>query len=214
VPFAPDPCAWVITVKQKKPRQPPANPADAAAYARVAQSHSRIVRVEVEKAGKDRHEVTFWENKTTTSLYVHDGWVIFQPLHWPPDQALASRVDGPLSPVKGARGDFSDLDWIRSEAFAGRQPYSGQDCYFYEDKTHPALAESDPLVDHSPGVRAWIEVRSRLPIAIEDDSVLETFTYRQSNVNVELTGIFAATYERATKGTTGSEHGAGSPNVP
>ena len=200
---APDPSAWVINVQQKKPLQPPSDQKAAAIYQRVLQAFPRLLRVEVAKSGPNRREVTFWENKKTSSLFVHNGWVIFQPADWPADHAMAVPVNSRMSPIKGGiKSDFSDVDWIRPEAYIGKQSYSGQECYYYEDKKHAALSGGDTTVARPSGVRAWIEVKSHLPIAVEDDSVLKTFTYRQSNINVELTGVFATAYENSLKATT------------
>ena len=195
---APNPSAWVITVKQKKTLQPPSDPKAAALFQKMALALPRTLRVEVEKAGVDRCEVSFLENNLTDSLFIHDGWVVYQPLNWPRTQALAVPINHRLSPIKGGiKSDFTDLDWVRADVYVGRRSYGGQDCYYYEDKKHAPLSGGSSLLAVPPGVHAWIEVNTRLPLAVEDEAVLKTYAYRSSNVNVTLPDVFAAAYKRA-----------------
>ena len=203
----PDPCAWTIEVEQKKPRQlPPDDPRQAAAYKRALQAYPRMLRVRVEKAGSNRHQETLWDNGKKETLWIYKGWVVFQPASFPADQAIALPATDRNSPVKdGTDSDFPDFSWIRPEAFVKTVAYHGQPCHYYEDKEAPPLKGGDTLTTPVNGVKAWIEVKSRLPIAVEDAAVLKKYTYRQSGVNIQLAGVFATAYHNAVEAAKSHE---------
>ena len=146
------------------------------------------------------------QDRKKGSVWIHEGWVVFQPSHWPADKAMAVPVNHRLSPVKGGiKSDFADLDWIRPEVFVRTVMYGGQQCYYYEDKKAHPLTGGDTLTTPVNGVKAWIEVKSRLPIAVEDAAVLKKYTYRQSGVNIQLAGVFATAYHNAVEAAKSHE---------
>ena len=197
----PDPCAWTIEVEQKKPRQlPPDDPRQAAAYKRALQAYPRMLRVRVEKAGSNRHQETLWDNGKKETLWIYKGWVVFQPASFPADQAIALPATDRNSPVKdGTDSDFPDFSWIRPEAFVKTVAYHGQPCHYYEDKEAPPLKGGDTLTPTPvKKIQAWIDVKTRLPVAVEDDAVLKTFHFlKEAPTSMELTGVFATAYDNA-----------------
>ena len=203
VAAAPDGCAWTIDVQQKKPRpSPPTDPKWVYAYKRALEIYPRILRVTDVKSGKDRLEETSYENGKTGTLYIYNGYVVYQPMNWPADKALAMPVNYRDSPVKGGLGsDFPDVGWIRPEVFAGTVMYEGQRCHYYEDKNASPVSGGDHLNPaKTKGVRAWIDARTRLPIAVEDEAVFKKYTYSQSAVTIQLEGVFAKAYQDAIAG--------------
>jgi len=206
VAAAPDPGGWVIDVLQKKPRPaPPSDPKWLNAYKRALDIYPRIVRITSEKADGDRYEETLYENGKKGVMYIYKGWVVYRPVAWPEDKALALPVNSRYSPVKGGLGpDFADLDWIRPEVFVGTVMYEGRRCYQYEDKEGQPISGGDALdTAKTKGVRAWIDAKTLLPLAVEDDAVLKRYTYNQKAVSIQLSGVFAAAYESALAAAKG-----------
>ena len=203
VAVLPDSCAWTIDVVQKLSRpSPPDDPRQAAAYKRVSAASPRMVRISMEKTGEDLHKETLWENGKTDNLWIYHGWVIFQPIDFATDQATALPVNSRMSPVRGeTRVDFPDLSWLVPKAFVKTVTYHGQRCDYYEDKEAPPLVGGDilnPVV--FKGARAWIDVNTRLPVAVENDAVLKKYHFpKEAPDRIRLTGIFATTYNNATK---------------
>src|ERR1700722_6374795 len=74
-----NPCAWIIDVERKKPRQKQsADPAQAANYKRLTDIYPLLVRVTVEKVGKDCHRKKIFDNQKEENVWVYKGVVIFQ----------------------------------------------------------------------------------------------------------------------------------------
>lgn len=200
VATAPDPIAWTIDVRQKKPRQAaPADPKQARIYKRLVDIYPLLVRETVEKSGKDWHREKVFDNQTKENIWVRNGIVVYQYHYFPPERVIAVSVSDHISPVKGGFGpDFPELYWIRAEAFVKSEMYGGHLCYYYEDKNARPLQGGDALAAvPQKGNRAWIDAKTRLPIAMEDDTMLKTYTYHQSAVNIQLTGVFATAYQKA-----------------
>ena len=205
-------CAWTIDVQQKRPRQPPpADPKAAAVYKRMLDASPRMIRVSTERAGENAHKETFWEDGKTDSLWIYNGWVILKPVNYPVNQVTAMPMHSRLSPVKDGLGaDFPDLVWLTSETFVKTEPYHGQSCHYYEDKNASALQGGDALNPNIPkGVRAWIDAKTRLPVAVEDDAVIKKFHFiKNPPEKLEPTGAFAVAYDEATKRHAGNEEAA------
>jgi len=63
VASVPDPFSWTIEVRQKRARPTlPDDPKQATASKRLEEIYPRITSVTVEKAGKNRHEETVYDN--------------------------------------------------------------------------------------------------------------------------------------------------------
>ena len=205
VAAAPDPGGWVIDVQQKKPLPtPPSDPKWLDAYKRALDIYPRIVSVTSEKADGNRYEETLYENGKKRVMYIYKGWVVYRPQDWPEDKALALPINHRDSPVKGGLGpDFADLSWIRPEVFVKTVTYHGQRCHYYEDNEAAPLAGGgnlNPAATNAKGVKAWIDASTHLPVAVEDDAMLKIFHFlKGAPVSIELKGIFATAYDKATK---------------
>ena len=76
--------------------------------------------------------------------------------------------------------------------------YLGHSCHYYEDKKAQPLGGGDTLTDPAgKGNRAWIDAKTRLPIAVEDDNLLKLYSYRAGPATIQPTGIFAEALARA-----------------
>jgi len=203
IAVAPDPGAWSIEVKQKKTRPAPSSdPKQAATYKRLKDIYPLLVREVVEKVGKEWHREKFFDNNTMENVWVYKGFVIFQYHHFQPNVVTVLPIHDPLSPVKeDFSPNFSELSWIRPEVFVKTVTYQGQRCHYYEDKEASQLKEGDALnpVD-SKGVSAWINVKTRLPVAVEDAAVIKKYTYtKKIPESIQLSGVYSAAYENAVR---------------
>ena len=125
----------------------------------------------VEKVGKEWHHEKLFDNQKRENVWVYKGFAIFQFRNFPSDKVTVTPVNNPISPVKGGFGpDFPELSWIRADAFVKTVMYNGQRCHYYEDTNAPPLAGGDELnFRRNPrAVRAWINAKTRLPVAVED----------------------------------------------
>lgn len=202
VATAPAPVAWTIEVHQKKPRRmKPDNPKKTDAYKRLLDIYPLLEREKVEKVGNDWHREKFYNNHTSDSVWVIKGVVIFHYHHFPPDRVLAMPAGDHNSPVKGGFGlDFPDLDWMHAETFVKTVTYQGQRCYYYETRNASPLEGGDALnPPETNRVRAWINVKTRLPVAVEDAAVLKKYSFaKEAPDSIQLSGIFATAYSSIT----------------
>lgn len=196
----PDQYEWTIDVQQKQPRiPPPTDPKWLNSYKRALEIFPRLLRVKTEKSGKDLFEETLYEGGKIGVIYLYKDCVIFRRFDWPVDKALAFRADSSTSPARGGLGrEFPDVAWIRPEVFLGTVIHDGVRCHHYLDKNAPPLVGGDHLSQtKANGVEAWIDEKSRLPVAVEDAAVVKKYSYRPFNGKVQPTGIFATAYEES-----------------
>jgi len=192
-----DPCAWTIDVQYATPRKSP-DSKQAKTAKRLMDIYPLMIRETVEKAGPNWHREKLFDNRTKENVWVYKGTVLFQFQNFPPDKVTALPINDPVSPVKSDFGpDFPDLDWIRPEVFVKTVTYHGQNCHFYEDKEVAPLDGGDALKPSTAnGRRAWIDVKTRLPVAVEDDVMLKRYSFlKDPSPSIEPSGIFATAYQ-------------------
>ena len=199
----PDSFAWTIDVQRKKPRVvPSADPGQETTYKRLMDIDPLLMRETVEKAGKEWHREKFYDNQRKDNFWVCNGMVAFQFQHFPQDKVTAMPTNNIISPVKGGFGpDFPELDWIDAKYFVGTVSLAGQMCHFYRKQNAKPLGFRDELTPapKTSLVSAWINAKTRLPVAIEDDEIVERYTYRAGPASIQPTGIFAEALGRAMK---------------
>jgi hypothetical protein len=184
---APDPGSWTIIVKQKRPPPPrTADPRLLALQSLLLKANPRMVQQKVEKAGKEWHGETQWEDGSSDTLWIYRGMALFRPRNYPPDKIGMMGANAPLAPHPPAV-DFPDLTWIDAKCFVGSTDYQGTKCYLYQQGSSSS---------QNGQISAWIAADSRLPIALEDDSVLKTYTFNSAPSTLQLDGLFASTYRR------------------
>lgn len=195
----PTPFAWTIEVQHRTPRpDPPTDPVKAASFRRAMAISPRIVRITVDKADNAWRRESIYENQTKDTQWHQGNVMLLQGHHFPPDNVIAI----PMDASKATLGkDFPELDWIHPEVYVKKESHLGRLCYFYEEKKGKPINGRDPFLPAPSGsitLRAWIDVKSRLPIAFEDDELSLTYSYRPGPVTLEPNGPFAAAYDRAS----------------
>jgi hypothetical protein len=186
VAAAPNPGNWTITIKQKQPA--PRTPADAR-QAKLAMlkgaNRQRMVAQTVEQAGKDWHwETTYEDGKKDTYWIYHGIAVMFQSRYFDQDKMIMDSAGAHTAPEKPDRTDFPDVAWIDANHFTGSVPHAGRKCHVY---ARPAGA------GHGKAV-AYIDAQTRLPVTVETDDTLKTYTFNQASDTITPQGIFARRY--------------------
>ena len=151
--------------------------------------------------GKDWHREKFYENQKTDNIWVCKDIVVFQFKHFPADKVTAMPVDGSISPAKGGSGpDFPELGWVDQNFFVGTVIYQRAKVLFLPKSKCQAFIGQGRSGTQAPStatVSAWIDAKTRLPVAVEDGDLLKTYTYRAGPAAIQPTGVFAEAFNRA-----------------
>lgn len=198
---APDPFAWTIDIQHKKPRAAtPSDPAQANTAKRLMDIYPRLLRQTVDKAGKNWHRAKYFDNQKQDNTWVCDGMAAVQFQHYPPNKIDVMAASSPNSPAKGGFGpDFPELSWVSAKYFIGTVTYAGQRCHLYQNKSAQPLPGRDALAPAptAAGVSVWINAKTRLPVAVEDEDMIQRYSYRVGPAAIQPTGIFAEALARA-----------------
>jgi hypothetical protein len=181
---APNPGNWTIDVKQKRPLPPPSGDPKLARLEKLRPGKSaRMVLQTVEQAGKDWHWETTWEDGKKDIYWLYHGVIVlYQPRYFNSDKLMMDKVGSPSAPEKPNKTDFPDVAWVDSKYFTGNVTYAGRKCHCYARGT-----EGGKVV-------AWIDAQTRLPVAVETDATLKTYSFNQAKDKITPQGIFAERY--------------------
>jgi hypothetical protein len=185
---APNPGNWTINVKQKKPLPPPSKDPKLAKLESLRPGKAaRMVQQTVEQAGKDWHWETTWEDGKKDTYWLYRGVIVlYQPRYFQANKLIMDRAGSPSAPAKPDQTDFPDVAWIAPKYFTGTVSYEGRKCHCYaREETNGRGKEV-----------AWIDAETRLPVAVETEATLKTYTFNKASETITPQGIFAERYLR------------------
>ena len=194
---APNPGSWSITVKQKTPPPPPAKATDPiqVRYQELLRKvHPRMVTQTVQQTGGDWRSETTWESGSNDVLWDYRGITLFQSQNFPSGKLLVAPVGSQGVPHK-PDSDFPDVSWVDAKNFVRIEQAEGVTCYLYQT-TAQALSKSKMPAGGDAPVSAWIDKKTRLPVAMENDAVRKTFSFDSPPASLQPEGIFADYYRR------------------
>ncbi len=147
-----------------------------------------LKEVRVSKRDKEFQEVQLWSNGVTTERWEVNGLLLFEQ---PDSPGVYLAVQGAIwnkaDPFFNfhSHSDFPEFSWLSSTAYAGEKSYQGRDCYRFK-------SESPSPSSHNRPREAWIDVKTRLPVALDDGRVLCTYAFGNApSREVELPARFA-----------------------
>ena len=165
--------SWTIQY-QYKPADPNAKPPsenDAKIQAAMSKAFPRLVTVRVTKVADKKKEVYHYaDDSETINCVVGDVYLIdSRPAH---AIGVGSTKDSDIR----YKEDFYDLDWINKAEYKGHQQFQGTDCYTYYQKA----------TDNDDERTAYIDSKTRLPVAVQNSQATLIYTFSSSTEVVEL----------------------------
>jgi hypothetical protein len=133
----------------------------------------RMQRIDVTRTETLRHEVITWNNNTQTENWF-DGKIGFLESPSNKDIAVIDLKRDPSGITFMARRDASDyFAWLSATNYEGTESYKGKLCYKFLTKLAASGEGSKPIWDKI----AWIEVETKLPVALQMLQTLYTYDF-------------------------------------
>jgi hypothetical protein len=204
---APAHAAWKVTYASKQ--TPPPNMMGAGANGAVNPAGpsgplpTTLLEVDVVKMDPNRREVYLWSNKQTTEHWIYHGLYLFNQLGMPDINVFApgtgSMAIASMIPDY-SKSDFPEFAWLSLDTYRNVVTYQQRKCYLFQSQPQPqAQLPKNPalmmMVKRAPlgGQQAWIDVKTLLPVALDDGMTLRTYTSFKElpPSELELPGTFA-----------------------
>jgi hypothetical protein len=159
------PASWTI-----RPATPAAVNPDAPA----------VKEIRVAKAQNLKQELTIWNNGTESESWYVDNFVIYRQPHFVKDDVAIMELQPDSATNFFSISDFATLGWIGQDTFRRIENLKGKPCYYYEmappaEQTADAIAAPAHL--RSAASKAWVDVKSKLPVAVEEGGILQEYSY-------------------------------------
>jgi hypothetical protein len=138
----------------------------------MRKANPRLISVQVTKAGGKKKEVYHYADDSETIICVVGD--IFLIDSRPAHAVGLGSTDDPGAKKYG--DDFYDLDWVNKAEYNGHQDYQGISCCTYYQKGAEGTDE----------MTAYIDVKTRLPVAVQNSQATLSYTFRSSTDAVEL----------------------------
>ncbi len=181
----PPPASWTI-----RPATPPTpNP-----------QVSTLKEIRVAKTRDMKQEISLWSNGTESESWYVDTFVIYRQPHFVKDDVaiLEQRPDSTTNFF--STGDFSNLGWIGKDTFQRTETHKGKLCHYYENGNSADFEKiPEPIRSQRQFAtpKAWIDAKTRLPVAIEQGGILQEYSYTfGSPQSLTLPPLFSARLEK------------------
>jgi hypothetical protein len=160
---------WTITLSPKQ-----ASPA-AGATPSSSTAQRSLKAIHVAKMDKDFQEIQYWSDGLTTERWEFQGTVLLEQAGSPgiyifDQKRLSAQIADGLS--VHFKSDFPELNWLSAKAYAGVKTYQGQSCYWFQVKS--------PVADNQSTPQAWVNVKTRLPMAFDDGMMLHVYAFQDT----------------------------------
>jgi len=148
-----------------------------------------IVRVVVDKWKDKRREVTVWSTGEKVEKWILPNAAIFQQRGT--DAIYIFPLTGAgrgasLAAISLGETDFAEFEWITKDAFKGVVKVDDRECYLYEGVLPTIPSGNSPGSQafdggsKQPVLKAWVDVNTRLPVAILSGQVLRKYSFEGS----------------------------------
>jgi hypothetical protein len=190
---------WTISCSSKK--KIPSKPEDPKLAEEWEYNHQRnpqVVEIRVVKEGKNRADITELSNGKR-----RERWLVRDVVYSCPETFVAGdfmMMDIGADPnlrQSDVLKDFPELFWLDLKCFKGVETVDRKKCYLYiADSGIPSgMAHADAFftgIDLSKGpVKAWIDMKSNLPVAIETEDCLCKYSFLSNIKFPSPTGAIA-----------------------
>lgn len=158
-----------------------------------------VKETRVAKAQNLKQELTIWNNGTEGESWYVDSFVIYRQPHFVKDDVAIMELHPDSATNFFSNADFATLSWIGKDTFQRIENLKGRPCYYYEMKPPAQQANSSGITAHplSAASKAWIDVKSRLPMAVEEGGVLREYTYNMGTpTTLTVPSLFSARLEK------------------
>lgn len=179
---------WIIDYTGDNKAKASEQKADALGMAGPDQK-TTVVRVEVDKWKGKRRELTVWSTGERVEKWVLPEAAIFQQRGTDAIYIFPLRGAGrgaALSAVSAGETDFAEFEWITKDAFKETVEVEGRKCYLFEGARSPVSGGNNPAsqgaesVSKQPALKAWVDVNTKLPVAILIGGVLRKYSFEDS----------------------------------
>jgi hypothetical protein len=206
----PDHAAWRITYtsKQAPTPTPPVGAANATNAVPAAPQPRVLKEVDGVKMDQTRQEIYQWSDKQTTEHWSYGGSYLLTQLDNPGVYIFKPSLTNPgitATIPDYSVSDFPEFSWVSLENYKSIVIYQQHKCYFFQAQKQsvaptpfplPASVKSLPV----PVKQAWIDVKTKLPVALNDGTVLGVYAIREiPQRDMELPPKFAEEYAKWQK---------------
>jgi hypothetical protein len=169
----PDHAAWRVTYTSHQAPAPPAGAAKGP-LPRVLQE------VDGTKMDQNRREIYVWSDKTTTAHWIYKGIYLFNQPTTPDIYILniATYKGSPMAPSlvpDYATTDFPEFSWVSLRNYQGVAIYQQHQCYLFQAQKKSEASPSQTTPPVMSGTQAWIDVKTKLPVALDDGTTLKIY---------------------------------------
>jgi len=126
----------------------------------------------------NRQEVSLWSDKQTTERWGYNGLSLFDQHGNPYVYVFPFATENETAPVLVAgysKSDFPELSWVNLENYKGVVTYLQHSCYLFQSP-QPMPPEFKLPADQIPLRQAWIDVKTKLPVAFDDGATTSAYT--------------------------------------
>ena len=128
---------------------------------------TRMTHAVITKTGTTKQIVSTLGNGKIVEAWMYNGIVLMQQLT-PPDIIL-NGLENTFTDLPVSKDDFKDLNWLSAQNYKSDITFEGNKCYFFEQTSNDS--------DTKETWRAWIDEKTKLPVAIERRGVVYHFQY-------------------------------------
>jgi hypothetical protein len=164
----PDWCSWTETYRPKQ-----------AAPAKKAPWDVAIKEIVVTKAGDIRRDLEAWDNGSARDLWIVKGVELFAYPESPTIVVRNAATDEDARTFQSP--DFGGLPALSLQNYVDVATYRGVQCYhFLIKRTKPegdATAYTAAERAETRNREAWIDVKSKLPVALDDGESIRLYTF-------------------------------------
>jgi hypothetical protein len=171
------PGSWTVQVKLDQSPSAAAPNSGAPAAGAVAPLYTK--EIQVTKTEDKKRMVLTSSDSTVSEVWYANNYVLYRQPNFAADEvAIAEQVPG-LSSLLGV-GDFPTLSWIDIKTYKRRESHDGSSCFYFESSPVgnmsglPAGAGKSRTV---PIRKAWIDVKTKLPVAFDDGVTIQEYTF-------------------------------------
>jgi hypothetical protein len=200
---APSVAAWTITITPASSTNPSDN-----SNSSNAKGPRLLKEIQVTKINKDRREVYLWSDGQMSERWVYQGFLL---LSQPGDShitVIGLAVLAQLNPELFS-SDFPELKCISPANFAGVRNYAQISCFFFDSSRSPSPIKGDnnltanatnasSAIGNSPQ-QAWIDQKTKLPVAISDATGIKIYTFQAGPSRLVLPADFTQALQNYQK---------------
>ncbi|MEM6822319.1 MAG: hypothetical protein AAF558_10310 [Verrucomicrobiota bacterium] len=180
----PEKAAWTLVVRQKE------EVGTNGENATEVSQRPEILSVRVTKIDSRQRKIIRWKDGREEELFFIDQFMIDQS---PDNQKVyVTNMDIIAEPDHLYRDSgFYGVGWLEEQYFVGTKEMEGKECFYFE-RPHPIV--------ESIKQRAWIDMKSKLPVAAEGMNGLVIYEFRsRSSGDVRLPTEFLEAWEQHQK---------------